>query len=639
MLFTIMKLYFFILPLAVYLSYFASAQAPLQHDTPAADYEMLYPVFENGLYGFIDSSGKVRIKPQFENYGDFNEGLAPVRKDGRYGYINTQGNFVIQPIYDYANPFLCGAAVVMVKGVSKHIDKQGRDLYKSGFTSVADYHDNIAVAKTAKGKLLIDKQGKILTKEYDEVSVLWNGYILANSKISTTGSNKIKYYLMDKQYKVIYECIVENYNSIWLFADCLVTQTKAYADDYVRFSYADRGVTRFTSELYFEGQQNIDDALVAWEPVKDGETTVYNAYLISTTGTVIAKYNNARVESMGEGRYVVKNGKVTYMINGKGEKIRDSFTYLDNAFSNGRIVVKVSDKYVVMDTNGILYHGINATQLIQEGNYAVTSKPKGNNSYPEWKGVASLFDSSLSVPPVYDNVNLSYADKGMFILYKGEQLLYANRNGVVVWKEDTTLKTTNDYIDVDYMMRTSYYAYGKDTEESIGGHAESANGPKRINRPELRGGVRLLVARNEEHKAEKGSYWQNHVVFNLYMANDGDTALIFDAQDSRLYVVMQAKDEKGEWKDIEYSPSSWCGNSYHEMILPKGHYWKFEAPIYKGALKTKLRFKLDIRSENQYKGQKAQTIYSNEFEGSLNPAQFWRKQGYTPSGLMDPYSD
>ena len=32
-------------------------------------------------------------------------------------------------------------------------------------------------------------------------------------------------------------------------------------------------------------------------------------------------------------------------------------------------------------------------------------------------------------------------------------------------------------------------------------------------------------------------------------------------------------------------------------------------------------------------------IYSNEFQGSINPAQFWRKRGYTPQGLMDPYLD
>ena len=32
-------------------------------------------------------------------------------------------------------------------------------------------------------------------------------------------------------------------------------------------------------------------------------------------------------------------------------------------------------------------------------------------------------------------------------------------------------------------------------------------------------------------------------------------------------------------------------------------------------------------------------IYSNEFDGYINPAQFWRKQDYSPNGIMDPYND
>jgi hypothetical protein len=36
---------------------------------------------------------------------------------------------------------------------------------------------------------------------------------------------------------------------------------------------------------------------------------------------------------------------------------------------------------------------------------------------------------------------------------------------------------------------------------------------------------------------------------------------------------------------------------------------------------------------------KALMLYSEEFSGSVNPGQFWRKMGYSPHGLMDPYYD
>lgn len=51
----------------------------------------------------------------------------------------------------------------------------------------------------------------------------------------------------------------------------------------------------------------------------------------------------------------------------------------------------------------------------------------------------------------------------------------------------------------------------------------------------------------------------------MYVVNNTTNKITFNAQDSRLYMKMQAKDSAGEWKDIEYLPSSWCGNS----LMPK----------------------------------------------------------------------
>ena len=117
----------------------------------------------------------------------------------------------------------------------------------------------------------------------------------------------------------------------------------------------------------------------------------------------------------------------------------------------------------------------------------------------------------------------------------------------------------------------------------------------------------------------------------------------FNAQDSRLHMKVQALNSKGEWKDIEYLPRSWCGNSYHTLTLEPNNFWTFLTPIYEGDFKTKLRIELkhidsEDKSEKSWK-KKEITIYSNEYEGSINPGQFWRKQDYYPGGIMDPYND
>ena len=116
--------------------------------------------------------------------------------------------------------------------------------------------------------------------------------------------------------------------------------------------------------------------------------------------------------------------------------------------------------------------------------------------------------------------------------------------------------------------------------------------------------------------------------FRVVIANTTGGEVAFDASDGRLSVVREAQDLKGQWHQIEYLPRSWCGNSYHRVTLPSGHYWSFPAPEYTGPLRTKMRFVLSSGDTH---------LYSNEFEGSINPEQFGTRKPYLPTGLMDPY--
>jgi hypothetical protein len=48
----------------------------------------LFPIKENGKWGFIHKTGKVAIEPQFDLVGIFSEGLAQVRIGANCGYID-----------------------------------------------------------------------------------------------------------------------------------------------------------------------------------------------------------------------------------------------------------------------------------------------------------------------------------------------------------------------------------------------------------------------------------------------------------------------------------------------------------------------------------------------------------------------
>src|SRR4029079_11871070 len=97
-------------------------------------------------------------------------------------------------------------------------------------------------------------------------------------------------------------------------------------------------------------------------------------------------------------------------------------------------------------------------------------------------------------------------------------------------------------------------------------------------------------------------------------------------------IVREALDAHGNWKPVEYLPSSWCGNSYHRVFLPAGQLWTFRAPVYDGDFATTMRFALRPKSGDA-------PIYSNEFPGRIYATQFSIRKGHAPAGIMDPYDD
>lgn len=73
---------------------------------PSIATDRIAPVMLDGKCGYIDETGTIVIKPQFENCSSFcTNGLASACRDGKYGYIDTSGAFVIEPQFDFASIF------------------------------------------------------------------------------------------------------------------------------------------------------------------------------------------------------------------------------------------------------------------------------------------------------------------------------------------------------------------------------------------------------------------------------------------------------------------------------------------------------------------------------------------------------
>ena len=112
---------------------------------------------EEKKWYFIDKSGATKIEGPFLDADDFSEGMAGVSveydmgsgvKSFRKGYIDRTGKMVVKPEYNYTEPFRKGVAVVHIleypkSGPSKSyvalIDKMGRRLTDKEYISISNY--------------------------------------------------------------------------------------------------------------------------------------------------------------------------------------------------------------------------------------------------------------------------------------------------------------------------------------------------------------------------------------------------------------------------------------------------------------------------------------------------------------------
>src|SRR5258707_6293795 len=131
----------------------------------------------------MDQTGKLSIKPQFDDAEDFSEGLAPVKVQSAetvwcpadesgnrsgstmmYGYIDKTGKLVIAAVFNSAAPFSEGLAAVRKCDQAFFIDKTGKTVITGNFTYASSFSRGLARFDTlTKDGLLagyIDKMGK-----------------------------------------------------------------------------------------------------------------------------------------------------------------------------------------------------------------------------------------------------------------------------------------------------------------------------------------------------------------------------------------------------------------------------------------------------------------------------------------------
>ncbi len=117
-------------------------------------------------FWYIDAGGnKIDLDCTPEKFGDFSDGRAMVRIGGLWGYIDTDGKLVIKAKYSKATNFSEGKAIVMV-GESEVvlIDKSGNetDLGGLNITNFKDFSEGLARVQVSSGSWgFLNTEGKM----------------------------------------------------------------------------------------------------------------------------------------------------------------------------------------------------------------------------------------------------------------------------------------------------------------------------------------------------------------------------------------------------------------------------------------------------------------------------------------------
>ncbi|MGH1387164.1 WG repeat-containing protein [Kordia sp.] len=643
----------------ILLSIVISAQGQSQKTSE----ELLFRIIEDDLWGFMDKEGTIVIQPQFREVGYFSDGLATVLKNGMYGFIDKKLNTVIPTKYDLAYPFHNGMAKVYLDGKPLFIDTKGNIVFEHDFKHISRFSENGFATVVTKDKKsgIIDRRGNIIIEPVykrlhlfeDEAVVIVEKENREYGILDLKGNSIVPLNTYDRidpfinglayiEYVTDDETEINDYNGFIDNTGKLILKIK---DQAWKFDYDEEYFSENLGVVQFF-KKNPDS-------IQDWQERRKNKYLgfIDTRGKIIKKDTAwTEISSFSKGRAFVKNRntKRYRMIDTKGNYVSShqfvSFSpdfneeMSKNFFDNDEIYVSDGNGWGMINRNG--EYTVPLSDVLGEsdydgyqqiGDYLIFNSEEEN---VRLFGICNL-KTNLVILPKYNEVYEILDD--LIIVEQDKRITYITTKGAIIWQEakateNDDLKTVNTLA----MNRGYFYASSPSVDElnGLGGWGGSDHAFQKIKAKHKLSKNTFGISVDTESIVPHFKEYKGH---KLYVYNTTKDSIFFDAQDSRLYMNVQAKDSNGDWKDIEYLPSSWCGNSYHNLFLAKNSFWEFTIPKYEGAFQTKLRVKLLYKTNHKDKDSKI--VYSDEFDGSVNPAQFWYKGSYTRSGIMDPYND
>jgi hypothetical protein len=596
-----------------------------------AQSQLLFKVSQYGKTGYINNKGTIVIPAIYHNGFEFAEGLAAVRENGLYGFIDSSGKYAIAPQYDYATYFVNGITLVYKERQPYFIDRTGKVILPPVYQSMKFITTRKAVITTKAGKTgIIDvPTGRLL------LDTLY-GLIEFDKGVGVIGqydSSRI-YYSRRPQAVIDTAC-----NFIVPFGkfDNILPFHDGYARVSIDLDNNVDGVIDSTGRLLkrrtatntwnITGEFHENRAKIYYYY---GPEYSYEGFIDLAGDTILsdAKYVQLHDFSCGRAIALTRDGKY-FVLDRNGKKVGNrSFNHVNDKFVNNYAIASTDKHCGIIDTNAryVVPPKYNMISFPDSSvDYFFFSVPNNKKKYSDLYGVASITNKVI-IQPIMEDFEKRGFTNGLLSATVNNRKTCFNKQGKIVWQEPVDDEHVIRSVNIDYI---GYSAYRVSTEPEDSIRWESSSpGYKKITAANRFNNNEFIF---QIDTSKRDTLLQKYYAWKLIVGNSTkDTINLLSI--SGLALQLEALDDDGEWKKIEYIGFPTHTNGYRITQLAPGTYWPLTIPRFEGSFTTKIRAALWYLDKNE----KKQIIYSNTIPASINKTQFWRNW-YYPEGVYDPH--
>jgi hypothetical protein len=614
--------------------------------------ELRFPVKIEGKWGYVDQLGKLVIPAKFERAAYFEEGLAAVRQNGRFGYVDVSGKMVIPASFDFAESFYKGTALVYKKAKPYFIDTKGNILFEHNFKSMDGMFDGkcaIVYDQTGdcglvdrQGRLLVDTNYRMIEPFAEGLAVVYPLWVDHDSLWeATSDTNEIKKALgigvVDLEGRFVVP--MGSYSACAGFSDGLAAVNIFHWDensegpDLVidkegKIANAKNGIQWFfIHNYYYHGGLAI---------VQKNTETNKDKYpvAINKAGEIVIDNPDFRtITPFSDGRAFAETKDHKWLLidqTGKqiGSHSAKRVYWWESAkfppFQNGSALVLVDEGWGTIDVAGNVKFPANRFDdnfyPIRFDNWIVFEQQSLNNSknivpmsfgYCAWN-----LNTDHLITGNFDKYEIIAGNSTLIRLsQKGIDYLL-NDHGKEIWKSKPRKEAQSQALNVDFMVSANYPYFALKSDSTLSTiDGEPCSHFKNL--PKGKVGCYLETSNPSKIRAYK----------QLTLGNDTDAPIYLRSIEMSIDILLEAKNENGEWQAIEYFRENPCYDQATNWVALRPHEAQaFYIPVYEGSNPTMMRLRLKYSDNSD--GANAKTFYSEEFKGSVNPAQFWRKVAY-----------